>query len=151
LKKIYELVEDPTKFYNNYINNDKEFNKVIKSIENELNDLTIKVKDLINKNKNLFDELSNFTDKSSKNIIREKINKNNENIEILENRKKEVEDKLLSLNKERYSLRAIEDFIKSYKIKLKNLSHKQENELIEMFVNKVVVNFDEVIIELNIK
>ncbi len=151
IKKIYELIEDPSKFYESYINNDQEFNKVFENYENELKEINKRIKDIEWENSRLFKELWMFNDEKSKSSIRKIINENNSNIGTLETRKNEVEEKISDLKKQKYWIKAINDFIKTYKIKLKSLNKEQEDELIEIFVDRVVVTFNDIVVELNIK
>lgn len=92
-----------------------------------------------------------FNDEKSKSSIRKIINENNSNIGTLETRKNEVEEKISDLKKQKYWIKAINDFIKTYKIKLKSLNKEQEDELIETFIDRVVVTFNDIVVELNIK
>jgi dsDNA-specific endonuclease/ATPase MutS2 len=70
IKKIYELIKDPKKFYENFINNDKEFHKVYDTYEEELKEIEKNISLLRNKNKNLYEELSNFDDREAREDIK---------------------------------------------------------------------------------
>lgn len=150
IKRIYELIRDPSKFYENYINNSEEFNKVYKRYEWELKELLLRINEIETKNKNLIKELSKFDSESIKWSIRDEINDNEWKINEIKLRLQEVEKKLVDMEKQKSSKKAINEFIKSYKLKLDSLSEEQENELINIFVDKIIIDYNEITVELNI-
>lgn len=151
IKKIYELVNNPQKFYEDFINNNKEFQKIYDSYEEEIKDIDKNLSILRNKNKNLFEELSSFDDREAREELKNIINVNTWKIKTLDTRKDEINSKLDDLKKQKYSINAIQDFIKTYKINLSSLSEEDENKLIDLFVEKVTIKFEDIIIEMNIR
>lgn len=150
IKRIYELIRDPSKFYENYINNNEEFNKVYKRYEWESKELSLRIGEIETKNKILINELSKFDSESVKWSIREQINDNEWKVNEIRSRLQEVQKKLLDMEKQKSSKKAINEFIKSYKLKLDSLSEEQEDELINIFVDKIIIDYNEITVELNI-